>query len=100
MIDASRSFNKKIEIAKDFLKYFDDFYYFSDLLSKKTNFLNQEFSYIYKNISTLKEKLKKDVKIVVFSDLEDNSNEKILTNIMYIFCIKKTQITMIYLYMI
>ncbi len=76
MIDASRSFNKNIEIAKNFLKYFDDFYYFSDVLSKKTNFLNYEFSYIYKNISTLKEKLKKNVKIVVFSDLQDNSNEK------------------------
>lgn len=76
MIDTSRSFNKNIEIAKDFLKYFDDFYYFSDVLSKKTNFLNQEFSYIYRNISTLKEKLKKDAKIVVFSDLQDNSNEK------------------------
>ncbi|MCX7821398.1 MAG: hypothetical protein N2258_06970 [Brevinematales bacterium] len=87
MIDASRSFYNNVEITRNWLKYFDEVYYFSDTLSKNTNSLKTEFTSIYSSIEILKEKFKNNVKIVVFSDLQNNYMQKYIDsyNVYFIY---------------
>ncbi len=77
-IDYSRSFSNFLPIVEKAKRYFDEVYYFSDSFSKKKEGLNREFSYILKNIKDFKTKNKDESKIVVFSDLMDNSTENLI----------------------
>lgn len=74
MVDSSRSM-KEYEInLKEWVKYADKTYYFSDTISKNPNTLNPEFTSVFNCINRIKKENGNNCQLVVITDLKDNAS--------------------------
>ncbi len=92
LVDSSKSMEKiKIDI-KEWKKFVDEIYYFSDRISREKKKLNPEFSKIYDTIREFREKKGEENKIILITDLQDNNSQNRVFdpyNVYVVYCEKE-----------